>query len=113
MSLADLAVTAATGAGGGGVAVAIINALFSRGGERAKAAQVDSATFRSEFHDVFEKVERQCADCERLLNRFRNAFYDLLDDLNGLDGVDVATLRAQVRAAARRARAAADWEAKP
>lgn len=120
MSLADILIEAGAGGGGGAVILAIINGAFSRKGKRSEAAKVDSealqinsTTWRQEAHEVFEKIEKQCDNCERLLSRFRIAFYDLLDDLNELDGTDVAALRAQVRAAARRARAAADWDAKP
>lgn len=120
MSVADIVIEAAAGGGGGGIILAIINGVFNRGGKRSEAAktdseahQINSSTWRQEAHEVFEKIEKQCENCEKLLSRFRIAFYDLLDDLNELDGTDVATLRAQVRSAARRARAAADWEGKP
>lgn len=41
---------------------------------------------------------------------WRAEFYDLLDALNDMDATDMPSLKAQVRAAARKACAAASWE---
>lgn len=76
MSLANLIVTAATGAGGGGFAVAIIQSLFSYRGKRADAAKAESEaealdrdTWFKEAEDVFAKVKKECDDCKTELRQ--------------------------------------------
>lgn len=68
MSIADVLTAAAAGAGSGGTVVALINAVFNRGGKRAEAAKTESATFREEANDLYAKVKQECADCKQELH---------------------------------------------
>lgn len=126
MNLASLITAAATGLFSGGCGVAIINALFNRGGQRATAAKDlaeaskveseaaktkvetlarDHGLWQEEAAQAYQRIAGECAACNRRLNVISKAFYELLDDLNDLDGDDPRTLRSQVRSAARKARA--------
>jgi hypothetical protein len=69
----------------------------------------DETWFR-EADGAYKRVEDECTRCRGELRRLHSAFYGLVDDLNDIDGQDIGTLRAQVRSATRRARAAADWD---
>lgn len=119
MNLASLITAAATGLFSGGVGVALINALFNRGGQRAEAAEklahaaseqantvaTDHKLWQEEAANAYKRISVECDACTKRLNVISKAFYELLDDLNDLDGDDPRTLRSQVRSAARKARA--------
>lgn len=119
MNLASIITTVASGFFGGGVGVAFINAIFNRGGQRAEAAERiahaaseqantvanDHRLWQEEATKAYKRVERECDACTRRLDVISKAFYELLDDLNDLDGDDPRMLRSQVRSAARKARA--------
>lgn len=130
MSLVDALIRLATSAGGGAIVVALIaaiRALLMRS-KRAEAAQADKAEAEAEkteaeadeierrrwfreAADAYGRLEGEWKGCRKDLRVISAAFYDLLDDLNDIDADDVKTLKAQVRSAARKARAAADYEA--
>ena len=59
---------------------------------------------------AYGRVEDECARCRGELRRLHVAFYDLVDDLNDINADDIGALKAQVRAATRKARAAADFD---
>lgn len=64
MSVADTLINGATGAGGAGIVVAIVQAVFSYRGKRAEAAQTESETWMKESKEAFAEIKQQCADCK-------------------------------------------------
>lgn len=116
MSLSSLLTSSGIGAVGGGVIIACVEGIFGRGGKRAEAAarlvEAESQKHERWFREAtesYERLEDECNKCIGRLRRLGTAFYGLLDDLNDLDETDARAQKSQVRAAVRKARAAADW----
>lgn len=117
MSLSSLLTQGGVWAVGTAAVIAFVEGLFGRGGKRADAAaklaeaesKKNERWFR-EAGEAYERLEGECTRCQGELRRLRIAFYDLLDDLQDLDAEDTHALKAQVRAAARKARTIVDWE---
>lgn len=122
MSVADALIKIATSAGGGAIVVALIAAAkglltYSRRGEaahtsktQAEADEIEHQRWFREAAKAYERIEGECKGCRAELRVISGAFYELLDDLSDIDAPDVKTLKAQVRAAARKARIAADFD---
>lgn len=74
MNLADILVAAGFGAGGGGTVVALINAVFNRGGKRAEAAKAETEadalehdTWFKEANAAYARVDKECKECKTQL----------------------------------------------
>ncbi|OBJ50624.1 hypothetical protein [Mycobacterium asiaticum] len=67
MSLPDTIINAATGAGGAGIVLAIVQGVFSYRSRRADAARTESDTWLNESKEAFDRLEKQCDDCKKEL----------------------------------------------
>lgn len=67
MSVADLLTAAAAGAGGGGVGVALVQALFGRGGLRAQTAKTGTETDVLARQTWFREAEQSYARIKKQL----------------------------------------------
>ncbi|MDP7703163.1 hypothetical protein [Mycobacterium sp. TY815] len=76
MSVADTLINGATGAGGAGIVVAIVQAVFSYRGKRAEAARTESETWISESREAFQRLEDQCDDCKKELAKAKREHRD-------------------------------------
>lgn len=78
MNIADIVVSCASGILSGGVGVALINAVFNRGGQRAQTAKAESDTWRQEAAENYANVKQQCADCRKDLAAAKREHNDQL-----------------------------------
>lgn len=96
MSAADSLINAATGAGGAGIAIAIIQAVFSARSKRADAAKTESETWRDEAKENFERLETLYEKCQKELGTAKTIHDQELTKLRREHGADLSKLRREL-----------------
>lgn len=105
MSAADSLINAATGAGAGGIVIAVINAVFSYRSKRAEAAQTESDTWRQESLEVFGQLRQQYDECQTDLKTSKKSHDEQITKLRREHNAEIKELRSEHNASVRKLRA--------